>query len=228
MRVAAAVLAVLAAAAFLGAGLARAAGADEPERLPAVLDAPDAYGMAGFTLVDWSNGLAFDLDPRTRAVVQPHCNLAGGFLLQWPEADTDCDPAAVFEPVYTLEISAYHSFSTASPDAQGGWEMLPADEVGSQRRLDALQAVQMRAAGRLAAGEALVRLPEGERHVPYYTWQSAAEDGLSFCLEYMVFQPDAAAGPQIVTVTLRCGSALEAELIEVATQRLRLFKVREE
>ena len=198
--------------------------ADSPERLPVILDPPDEYSMAGFTLVDWINGLAFDLDPTTRVAVQPHCNLLGGFLLGWPEADTDCNPEAVYEPSYTLDISVYHSFLLEQASAENDWGMLAADEIGGQARLNELQAEQMREAGREIAGEARVLLPGGETlGVPYYAWELEVEGGTNCSLEYAVFQPEAMSGAQVVTVSLWSPYELYPELVELATTRLRLF-----
>jgi hypothetical protein len=190
--------------------------------LPVTLAPPESGSLASFTIVDWVNGLAFDLDPRMRVVVQPHCNLTGGFTLAWPEADTDCDPEAVFAPDFTLEVSAYHSY--LPPVADGAeLELIPAEDVGSQARLDALMAAWP---GRAPAGEALVRTPGGTITVPCFTWREAG--ALPDCLDYAVYQPDAASGPQIVTLTLRCTSEPAPELIELAATRLLLFAASQE
>jgi hypothetical protein len=206
-----------------------ARGAEVTQELPPALalTPPPAESMAGFTLVDWVNGLAFDLDPRTRAVVQPQCNLLGGFTLAWPEADTDCNPEAIFEPAFALDISVYHSYllatdSRAELDANG---LRGAEELGGQAALDELQAGQMAETGRCLAGGAVVRLADGtELAVPYYTWREEDAAELGWCLEYAVWQPGSLSGPQIVTVTLRSASEPGPELIELATARLRLFQ----
>lgn len=216
--------------------------ADEAEAEPLRLDQPYEGCQACFTLVDWNTGLAFYLDAQSQLALQPHCNLLGGFKLVWPLADTDCDPEAMLEPEYELEVSAYHSYIAEVTDSSGtadasvlsaaeraayvrdGLLLYPAEMLASQARLAQLQAVFMHAAGHELAGRAVVRTTGGAAlAVPYFTWRAEAADGLEYCLEYQVLHPDAPAGAQVVTVTLRSKVEPVHELVRLATTRLRLF-----